>query len=221
MNIRTIFVLLIGCFISIEASAEFVGISQNEFRPYYTPQLESNWCWASSASMVMSYQGVRIPQQEIVSFIKSTAVNDTAQPGEITKAVNAVFDGNVDSIPSRIVMSGQYVMGPPIPVVLYNQLKHQKPVIMMYSGPGFGHAVVVTGIDATFDNNNLLTINSLYVFDPYAYEQTPYGPQYDESRVYKEYALSTLKDFWGRSHVVIPPGEISGMILMNSSVVPK
>jgi hypothetical protein len=213
-------ITLVGCLISAEASAEFIGIPQDEFQPHYTPQLESNWCWASSAAMVMSYQGVNIPQNEIVSFIKSANVNQTAQPNEIIRAVNAVFSKDIDGIPSRIVMSGQYVAGAPLPVILYNQLKENKPVIMTYIGAGFGHAVVVTGIDATFGANNLLSVNKVYVFDPYAYKQTIYGLVYDKSRIYHQYNLTTFLDSFGYSHITIPPGEISGMILMNSSVVP-
>lgn len=218
---RVVFALLIGCLLPMAASAEFVGIPRDEFQPHYTPQLESNWCWASSAAMVMSYQGVSIPQQEIVAFIKSRAVNQTAQPREIIRAVNAVFLKEIDGVPSHAVMSGQYVLGAPIPVILYNQLKQKKPIIMTYVGEtGFGHAVVVTGIEATFEHD-ILHINKVYVFDPYAYNWTPWGSQFDSSKIYKDYVLHSLPMLPnGDVPIRIQPGVISGMILMNSSVDP-
>jgi hypothetical protein len=215
---KIVLTLIVGCLFSINASAEFVGIPREEFRPHYTPQLESNWCWASSVAMVLSYQGVNVPQQEVVTFIRSGLVNQTAQPEEIHKAVNVVLQKEIDGVPSRIVMSGQLVVGVPYPTTLYNQLKQKKPVIMTYVGPGFGHAVVVTGIDATFDNNNMLHVERVYVFDPFAYSQTQYGFQFDENKVYQDFPLKEVQRFWGRTSVMIPQGEISGMVLMNYSV---
>ncbi len=51
--------------------ADFVGIDDDDFRPHYTAQKETMWCWASSAEMVLSYEGVDLPQEAIVTKVVS------------------------------------------------------------------------------------------------------------------------------------------------------
>lgn len=227
-NKRFIVALVAACMLPIAAMAGFVGIARSDFQPaHYSRQDQPLWCWASSAAMVMSYQGVRIPQSEIVAHIKGAAVNAAAQPLEMINSVNNVFTRTVDGVPSYVVMSGQYVNGAPLAVVLYNQLKQKRPVILNYLVPqtpwqqAYGHAVVVTGIDAEFINNNL-RVNTIHVFDPFAYRQTPYGLEPDDSKIYQEHRLQLVSSGpFTPPILTIPVGQITGVILMNSSTVPK
>lgn len=214
-----LWIALVGIFHQA-AHAQFVGIPREEFQPFYSPQMEANWCWASSASMVMAYQGVPIPQINIVQHIKSVVVDATASEAEIVRAVNHVFNYTVDGSPAKIVMSGTYIPGAPHPLVLYNQLKQKKPVIMMYRRPdGGGHAVVVTGINATQLPAGIL-VDQLHVFEPFAYRSTPFGPQFDAALRYKNYSLYGMPYGMTLRQGGMEVGLIMGMILMNSSINP-
>lgn len=153
--------------------AEYIGISNADFRSHYHAQKESMWCWASSAEMVLSYEGIKLPQEAIVVRAKGFIVDQGGSPTDIIKSVNGVFQ-NQDG--KNVVVSGQYVPGAPPSTVLYNQLKAKKPVILTYQASAFsGHAVVVTGIDATVVGDNVL-ISKIHIFDPFSYRQQPPQP---------------------------------------------
>ena len=150
--------------------AEFIGITETEFMPHYRSQRMSMWCWATSAEMVLSYNGIVMPQERIVEAIKHIPVNAPGIPLEMVRTVNDIFKDENDE---KIVVSGQYVLGAPLPLVLYNQLKQKQPVILTYqSGPGIGHAVVLTGIEASKVRGGIL-VSQIHVFDPFPDPRQP------------------------------------------------
>ncbi|MBW8720767.1 MAG: C39 family peptidase [Polaromonas sp.] len=195
--------------------AEFVGIPKADFDKHYRRQQDPFWCWASSAEMVLSYQGVKLTQDKIVERIKGMVVSGTGNPVEMVRSTNGIFQ---DVNGKNAVVSGQMVMGAPLPTVLYNQLKQKKPVVLTYqSNPQIGHAVVLTGMDATVSSAGVV-ITKLYVFDPFAYTVSPSfrGPVFtkDDSLIYREYPPQETP--YG---VSIPAGMITGVILMNGSPI--
>lgn len=206
--------------------AGFVGISDASFKPHYRAQKEPMWCWASSAEMVLSYQGIRLPQEAIVTRIKGAPINQGGNVIEMIQSVNGVF---ADQAGKRVVVSGQYVQGAPLPTVLYNQLKKKRPVVLTYQGgPASGHAVVVTGIDAIVSNGGV-NISKLYVFDPFSYRQTPPQPirapngfimgytqpgfQKDPSLIYKVCPITS----WYNQVILPGLGTVTGMILIDAT----
>lgn len=213
---KMILSLLSLCILYSVAFAEFVGISKEEFYGHYRGQKEMLWCWASSAEMVLSYQGIELPQEMLVLKAKGAFVNQTGSYIDMLKITNDIFEANG----SKYVISGQYVIGAPLPTVLYNQLKQKKPVILTYQNNLIGHAVVLTGIDATVTRSGVF-INKLYVFDPFpyiqTYDSTGYHFKIDENLRYKEY-IPFQNQTGG---VFIPSGQITGVILMNGSKLQK
>jgi len=212
----TLFWLVIGIgFIVNSAYAEFIGVPKDEFKKHYRSQKESMWCWASSAEMVLSYQGINLPQDEIVKRVKGILVNQGGTPVEMVASTNAILK---DTNNNNAVISGQYVIGAPLPTVLYNQLKQKKPIILTYqSSPQFGHAVVLTGAEVRIDPALGVLVDKLYVFDPFSYQIVPNGWGgvnfiEDKSRIYAEYLPKTTP--YG---IAIPPGIITGVILMNGT----
>lgn len=126
----TLIWLVIGIGLIVNsASAEFIGVPKDEFKKHYRSQKESMWCWASSAEMVLSYQGINLPQDEIVKRVKGILVNQGGTPVEMVASTNAILK---DTNNKNAVISGQYVIGAPLPTVLYNQLKQKKPIILTY-----------------------------------------------------------------------------------------
>ena len=193
----------------------FIGIGKKEFEQHYKSQRAQNWCWASSAEMVLSYQGINLPQETIVERIKGFRVDATGNPMEMIKSVNTVLR---DEQNRRVVVSGQYVTGAPLTTVLYNHLKQKKPVILTYqSGPWFGHAVVLTGMDAIVNNNNI-DITKLYIFDPFSYRQVTdwrgYRLEHDSNLIYREYRPRETP-----LGIEIEAGLITGVIFVDGSVV--
>ncbi len=88
------------------------------------------------------------------------AINQGGSPTDIIRSVNGVFKNKNDD---DVVVSGQYIVGAPLSTVLYNQLKAKKPVILTYQASAMsGHAVVVTGIDATVEGSTVLITSIAY-----------------------------------------------------------
>ncbi|MCZ8254782.1 MAG: C39 family peptidase [Polaromonas sp.] len=195
--------------------AEFVGIPKADFDKHYRRQQDPFWCWASSAEMVLSYQGVKLPQDKIVERIKGMVVSGTGSPVEMIRSTNGIF---TDTGGKNAVVSGQLVMGAPLPTVLYNQLKQKKPVVLTYQpNPQIGHAVVLTGMEATVSSAGVF-VTKLYVFDPFAYNVSPgpWGPVFtpNDSLIYRDYIPQETP--YGIS---LPVGLITGVILMNGSLI--
>lgn len=216
MNNYLRFLVTICLCVPLLAQAEFVGISKDDFKTHYRAQKDPLWCWASSAEMALSYQGVKLPQEMIVLRVKGAIVGGTGNPGEMIASTNGIF---TDINGKKSVVSGQLVLGAPLTTVLYNQLKQKKPVILTYQASAqFGHAVVLTGIDATVGDSGVQVLK-FYVFDPFAYRMTPNpwgGMNYvfDDSLVYKEYIPQTTP--FG---IAIPAGLVTGVILVNGTTL--
>jgi hypothetical protein len=154
------------------AQAQTVGIPKEKFAPHYRAQRTMTWCWASSAEMALSYQGIRVPQEAIVTRIKGIPIPVKGSAYDIIKATNAVL---LDENRRAIVVSGQFVTGAPLSTVLYNHLRRQRPVILTYVIPSIGqwsgHAVVLIGADYTWSRDTVV-FTRVHVADPLPYTQT-------------------------------------------------
>ncbi|MDD2685767.1 MAG: C39 family peptidase [Gallionella sp.] len=199
------------------AAAEHIGISKSSFEPHYRIQQTITWCWASSAEMVLSYSGIKLPQDAIVSRVRGAPFPGGGNPYEMINSTNGVFP---DNDKKQVVVSGQMVMGAPTTAVLYNQLKHNRPVVLTYqTGPWSGHAVVLVAIDADVDAHGV-NISRFYVFDPFPYRQqwTAYGPQFVEVPELRYQQLEVTATPMGlqltRGGTII--GTLSGMILIDA-----
>jgi len=207
-------------FFSVTVNAQMTGISQKDFINHYRYQKESMWCWASSAEMVLSFEGIILPQEAIVNQVKGYIANNPGLPIDIIKSTNCIIK---DTLNNLTVISGQYIIGAPLPNVLFNQLKNKRPVILTYSsGPSIGHAIVLTGIDYAVNPDNSIIITKGYFFDPFAYRQI-YDPmngwifQKDPTLRYKTYDFQN--SVWGiqisvGTNVI---GLITGVILIEAS----
>lgn len=206
--------LVLILFCQIAVAEDFVGIPKKDFQEHYQVQRQLQWCWASSAEMVLAQKGVNIPQGAIVTHVKGAPVNATAGPREMLRIVNGVFPNGKGE---EVVVSGQYVNGAPAAPVLYNQLKNGNPVILLYRWKsGKGHAVVLTGIRATVDKKTGVFIDRLYVFDPFPYQKIQVGNTFqlkrNENLIYRSY-----RPQWSQNGLQIQDGVIAGMILVDGT----
>lgn len=214
MKTKHLFVGVLMLLNAINASADFVGITYDEFNPHYTEQHDPMWCWAASTQMVLSYQGVKIPQEKIIMRVTGKL---SGSPGSVPDMINAA-NGLFENEGAQVVMSGQYVLGAPLATVLYNQMKNKHPVILNYltPGSGVGHAIVVTGVDATIVSGQVM-VSSIFVFDPFPFKVSydAWGKTtliHDPSLRSKQYPLMA-----NPTGVYIPAGIITGVILVDGT----
>jgi hypothetical protein len=204
--------------VSTATYAEFIGIADDKFRPHFHAQQSRNWCWASCAEMILSYQGINLPQGSIVQRVKGATIDAPANYTEISTLINSVF---IDSSGKLVVTSGQFVPGAPSPNVIYNYLKQGRPIILSYAtGPFSNHDVILTGIEANVTFLGV-AITKLHVFDPNCYRPNyvsyPWGATYtylveDDAIAKKEYGVSTMYN-----QVMLPVGPITAMYLIDST----
>lgn len=201
---------------------QFVGIQKNDFINHYRVQQTMAWCWASSAEMVLSYQGMNLPQEVIVTKIKGIPIVAGGSPVEMIRSTNSVLYNNNNRL---TVVSGQYVNGPPTPEVLHNHLKRKSPIILTYqNGPWSGHAVVLTGMDANVTSTGVV-IHRFYVFDPFPFVQTMnmFGQTFltmTDDLKYQALELNYIPN--GPLHLYRQGrfiGMVSGMILVDASII--
>ncbi|MFZ4455418.1 MAG: papain-like cysteine protease family protein [Bacteroidales bacterium] len=203
--------------------AQMVGIKKIEFQKHYRFQKDAMWCWATSAEMVLSYEGILLKQEEIVRHIKGGVYSMTGSIFDMIRVTNCILK---DSMENNTILSGQYIIGAPYPNVLFNQLKNKRPVILNYnSGHAIGHAIVLTGIDYVKNPDNTITITKCYIFDPFSYAQSydilgkPFLKA-DSSLSYKEYFLQM--DKLGNVQLLSSSGFvgiISGVILIDAAYI--
>jgi len=209
--------MLVG--IGANAQLATIGIDRSEFAPHYRPQQQLMWCWASSAEMILSYEGIDLPQQAIVTRIMGAPVNAPGNLYQIVAATNLVLP---DAAGVQTVVSGQFVQGAPVPAVVFTQLSHKRPVILTYSaGPATGHAVVLTAIDyrPTSRGPDILRF---YVFDPFSYSQRmdiaghPYLAP-DPGLQYKVYSVQSTPGGVALMDSGRVVGTITGMLLIDAA----
>ena len=211
--------IVLASFLSASASAERIGISRASFESHYRIQKTINWCWASSAEMVLAYSGVKLEQDAIVARVRGLPLFGSANPLEMIQSTNGVFPDAGGK--KSIVVSGQMVAGAPTTAVLYNQLKNNRPVVLTYqNGPWSGHAVVLVAIDADVQANGV-NVSRFYVFDPFPFQQqmTPFGAQLVENPDLRYQQLDVIASSVGYQLVRngINIGTLSGMILVDAS----
>ncbi len=216
----TVFVALLFSFLN--ASSQTVGVQYYEFFPHYRVQKTMMWCWASCAEMVLSYEGIYLSQEAIVTRVKGAPFVAGGNPYEMIKSTNFIIN---DINNNAVVISGQFVVGAPYNTVLYNQLKHKRPVILTYSsGTWVGHAIVLTGIDYTVNRDFTITINRFYAFDPFSYSMATdiMGNQYLKENpllIYKMYDLMMYTDGLHLMSGTNSIGLVTGMIFIDASML--
>lgn len=106
-------------------------------------QEESMWCWAASIETVLHYFNVTLSQEQIVTRIYGTAVNEPA----IDAAISASLNGwAFDCHGRKVVIRSRVAMGPPSLDVLVNEVSRGRPILVT-TNPGassIGHAAVLT-----------------------------------------------------------------------------
>ncbi len=214
--LRSICAILVLIATAHHAFAEFIGITQDEFKPHYRRQAQTMWCWASSAEMVLSFQGVELQQDKIVQLVTGGTYN---APGSLPQMVSSTNGVIKDIHGKSTVVSGQFVLGWPLPTVLFNQLKQKKPVILTFqNGPGIGHAVVLTGVDASVGANGV-TISKYHFFDPFSYSAvpTPFGMNFltNDALIYQSADLMMTPG----GLIMLGKGVVTGAIFMNGSTL--
>lgn len=167
----------------------------------------------------MSSQGIVLPQEAIVIRVKGVLANGTASIAEMVFATNMALKDVDDQL---AVASGQYVIGPPQPPVLYNHLHHRRPVILTYStGAWAGHAVVLYGIDATVTEAGVQIVR-FYVADPFPFKQVM-GPFGQPALIEDTASRFRVYDVQGGPYGLMllehgtPVGVVQGMILVDAS----
>lgn len=220
-----VFTLVFTLAICGSSFAEYVGIPQDEFSPHYRAQQGLMLCWAASAEMVLSYQGINLPQDAIVTKARGVPVNAPGGPWEMFRVTNGIFQTAQNN---DVLVLGQFIPGPAPTAILFNQLKHKRPVILTYQQQGswVGHAVVLIGMDVTIDKHNIgneIIPTSFYVADPFSYRQkvNTFGQpiyQLGQPVFERDGSLAFRKYNWGNGMVLNPfPGTITGMIFMDAS----
>lgn len=119
-----------------------VGINSNLIPQ--RQQLESQWCWAACIEMVFTYYGHPISQQRIVQETWGTVVNQPAQPMDIVRDLNRVWQ---DDNGRRFSVSGS-VFGVNEQSAAQD-LSNNAPLIV----GTMGHAMVLTAL--RFARNNM------------------------------------------------------------------
>ncbi|MFO7655211.1 MAG: papain-like cysteine protease family protein [Candidatus Krumholzibacteriia bacterium] len=205
-------------FATVSAGATmFVGIPDEEFAAHYRPQHHTNWCWASCIEMVLSYEGIELPQASIVARTMGGDVNLGGLPDDLLHSTNGLFEAMSGE---SVLVSGQFVPGAPATTVLYNHLQRRKPVILLYnSGDDSGHAVVLTGIETEIDPERGVRVKRLHVFDPALGSAGAEGGRMattgDPTEISRLYRPRQTED-----GVIIPPGRIDGVIFVEGTILP-
>lgn len=86
-------------------------------------QEETNWCWATTGQMIIEFLGGDVTQTEFVTFVKGSAVNETATD---TESQSGLANWNVNStcitygsVPSYSTVVSQITNNQPIDAGIY------------------------------------------------------------------------------------------------------
>lgn len=147
----------------------YSGIPSNNFNYFTSGQRNSNWCWAASLQMIFNYYGVNITQEQIVA--RTYGVDPYGRLPNWTGSFQAITSNlnnwSVDNFGRRYAVGATLTWGAPTPAYLVQELSAQRPVLIGYSsGPGSGHAVVVTAC-SYIPTQNGPYIQSIIVRDPW------------------------------------------------------
>jgi len=146
-----------------------VGIRTDLFNYFASPQHNSNWCWAASLQMIFNYYGISITQEQIVA--RSYGVDPTGELPNWTGSWQMITanlnNWSVDNMGRQYIVRAVFNQGAPNPTYLIQQLAESRPVLIGYqSGPGSGHAVVITACTYTQTYYGPV-IQSIVVRDPW------------------------------------------------------
>lgn len=136
---------------------------------FASDQRNSQWCWAASIQMVFNYYGVDIQQEQIVA--RTYGVDPYGRlpnwGGNFQNITQNLNNWSVDNRGRPYVVTAMLGQGAPTPAILLGELSQGRPLIIAYAtGPGSGHAVVVTGASYTPSPYGPI-IQSLIVRDPW------------------------------------------------------
>jgi hypothetical protein len=148
---------------------QHLGINNDKMSTVFSPQKNSNWCWAANVQMIFNYFGFPKDQQSIVRSVydsdKDGVLPDyRASDGQITqllKMSNTDNNGNVCSIVPN------YNGGFPDDSVIVSNLNLQCPIVFAYYNvPKIGHVCLLTGINYVIDIKGKMEILDLVLADP-------------------------------------------------------
>ena len=145
----TFLLLLNGCIKSGSESTSTdddivgVGIPTDVMVYHSAEQHSQNWCWAASAQMALSTQGLAYSQEAIVRDLFGSLVD---KPGGSPEFLGVC--GKYTTPNGTIHINLKYGNGPPPLAFLIDSLQQQRPVILACENPGvpIGHAVVATAV---------------------------------------------------------------------------
>lgn len=126
-------------------------------------QINSQWCWAASISMVFSAYGHSISQEEIVRQTWGSLVNMPAVPIQIVKSLNRTWtDSRGKTFQSRATLIAKPINQ------TYRELANGQPLIV----GSLGHAMVVTAMGVFITSTGNVIIDYVKVRDPW-----PFNPK--------------------------------------------
>lgn len=132
----------------------------------YSPQEQSQWCWAACISMVFAHAGKRVSQERIVEQVYHRRVNLPAMTGgTITAMVNRRWRAdNGSEFTSRVtgLFDAQAGAAAINNAMIVNELRRERPLIV----GARTHAMVATAVDyiPTPMGPNIQAVG---VFDPW------------------------------------------------------
>jgi hypothetical protein len=121
-----------------------VGIPSNLMSIHAAQQEGQNWCWAASIQMVLSCQGISVPQHDIVTQSYGIALDAPGGPEEFIENLSVWCRTRSEIRHLR----PQIIPGAPSITGLTKSLERNSPIIIAILTPGadVGHAVVVTAV---------------------------------------------------------------------------
>jgi hypothetical protein len=126
-----------------------------------------NWCWAACCQSVFATSGFDVPQEQFVQKAFGTSTTCATATGRM---IQETVDGPwVDQQGHRLIANSKVVfdrlhsisIGDPVRAIA-DELYHGRPMLIGTQG----HAMIITYLHYSQNNNFGLNIHSMRVFDP-------------------------------------------------------
>jgi hypothetical protein len=143
------FALLLFVTVSIQAQTRYIGIPTQQIRNLGRGQDQPNWCWASSAQLILNYFGDPESQTQIVTQVRGHVENVGGTDDDISAALS--YHG-LDSFGRPINLNSLTFYGPPPIAAVFGELEKYRPIMVtfkIYNSPE-SHSVVITA--ASYDD---------------------------------------------------------------------
>lgn len=141
------------------------GVSSIDFFPVVANgrQRCPEWCWAASIQMILNYHGLFVNQEQIVNRIFGSLTCHTATIDDIREALSGWaldYRGGFSEIQSKseLIESDDIV----------RNLGRKWPLLVCIdNGQGGGHALVMTAVYYSVDQENNAIIDKVVLRDPF------------------------------------------------------